>query len=178
MLPRESRVLWRSRHRLKLPARDSITEKRISEQRPQGRQQTRDNGRRLQGGERQHRGPSLSDGFGGCSRKQTWQELREGVESRNKGRRCPGATGALTALRSPVSEEAGGRPHDCRRRPRSGRPRRPESLRVTSSRTRHAGRAQHTARPRPRNSGVPVSSPPSGTEGHTCRHLPASPMGT
>ena len=41
---------------------------------------------------------SLSEGFGGCSRKPTWQELREGLESRNKGRRRPGATGALTAL--------------------------------------------------------------------------------
>lgn len=33
---RESRVLWRSRHRFKVPARDGVTEKRISEQRPKG----------------------------------------------------------------------------------------------------------------------------------------------
>ena len=86
MLPREGSVPWRSRHRFKMAARDGVTEKRISEQRPQGRQQTRANRRTLQAGACQHRGPSLSEGFGGCSRKPTWQELREGLESRKKGR--------------------------------------------------------------------------------------------
>ena len=135
MLPREGSVPWRSRHRFKMAARDGVTEKRISEQRPQGRHQTRANRRTLQAGACQHRGPSLSEGFGGCSRKPTWQELREGLESRKKGRRRPGATGALTALGAlfPRKQEEGHITADVDRE--SGHLRPPESLRVTGSRT-------------------------------------------
>lgn len=177
MLPRESSVPWRSRHRFKMPARDSVTEKRISEQRPQGRQQTRANRRTLQAGACQHRGPSLSEGFGGCSRKPKWQELREGLESRNKGRRRPGATGALTALGALFlrKQEEGHITADVV--PGKWMP---AASRVSpGNRLQDTGRAQHTVfLPGPGIQAFQSRPHPLGLKGtlvDTCRPLPWAP---
>lgn len=145
-------------HGVKGPARDGVTEKRISEQRPKG------GGRHVIMEEQsRHRGLSSSEGFGGCPRKPAWQELREGVESRNKGRRRPGATGALTAPGALLPRKQEGGHMTANVVPAKWTPAAP-SLPGNELHTTHLPGTAHGALPRPRNPGAPVSSPPSGRE--------------